>query len=141
MLRKGEAEVTLYTGTSVAGNFKITDCSRSVTSDGNWWHVFTIDGKTNKVKWGGGGTPFSWTRVGPASPTGVAFPPRLHPPQFFSALSGGVCQQSKKTGLNSPPPKVKWTCTSAQSTNLIQKNVASTPVVGKPSLRIRTRGK
>jgi len=82
MLGKGETEVTLYTGTSVAGTFKIKDCSRSVTSDGNWWHVFTIDGKTNKVK---------------------------------------------------------WSCTSAQTTNLNQEDsIASGPAAGKPSLRIRT---
>jgi len=22
-----------------------------VSSDGNWWHVFTIDGATNRLKW------------------------------------------------------------------------------------------
>jgi len=51
MLSKADAEVTLYTGTRVAGTFKIQDCSRSVYGGGNWWHVFTIDSKTNKLKW------------------------------------------------------------------------------------------
>jgi len=51
MLREGQAEVTLYTGTRVAGVFKITDCPHTVSSDGNWWHVYTIDGATNQIKW------------------------------------------------------------------------------------------
>merc|ERR1719263_363077 len=35
----------------MAGRWKIADCQRSVSYDGNWWHVFTIDAKTNKLKW------------------------------------------------------------------------------------------
>jgi hypothetical protein len=51
MLSLGEAEVTLFTGRKVAGSWKIKDCPRSVSSGGNLWHVFTLDAKTNKVKW------------------------------------------------------------------------------------------
>merc|ERR1719446_1415648 len=50
MLREG-AEVTLYTGSRVAGTWKISDCPGSVDRSRNWWHVFTLDGKTNKLKW------------------------------------------------------------------------------------------
>lgn len=50
-----DAEVSLYTGSKLAGTWKIKDCANSgtdsVSSDGNWWHVFTLDGTTNKVKW------------------------------------------------------------------------------------------
>jgi hypothetical protein len=46
-----DAAVTLYNGNSVAGQWKISDCQSTVRSGGNWWHVFTIDGKTNKLKW------------------------------------------------------------------------------------------
>jgi len=45
------AEVTLYTGDRVAGTWKIADCKDTVSRNGNWWHVFTIDGKSNKLKW------------------------------------------------------------------------------------------
>jgi len=45
------AQVTLYTGSRVAGTWKVTDCPRSVSGDKNWWHVFTIDGRTNRLKW------------------------------------------------------------------------------------------
>jgi len=51
MLSLGEAEVTLFTGTKVAGSWKIKDCPSSVSGGGNLWHVFTLDAKTNKVKW------------------------------------------------------------------------------------------
>jgi len=51
MLRRGQTEVTLYTGSRVAGVWKIQDCPRSVIGGGNWWHVFTIDGRTNRLKW------------------------------------------------------------------------------------------
>jgi hypothetical protein len=51
MLRLGDAEVTAYTGSRVAGTWKITQCPQSVSSDGNWWHVFTLDGRTNRLKW------------------------------------------------------------------------------------------
>jgi len=47
-----DAEVTLFTGLRTAGTWKISDCPRSVSSGGSWWHVFTLDAKTNKVKWG-----------------------------------------------------------------------------------------
>jgi hypothetical protein len=50
MSNKG-AEVTLYTGTRVAGHWKISDCPKTVSADGNWWKVLVIDGKTNKLKW------------------------------------------------------------------------------------------
>lgn len=45
------AEVMLYTGDRVAGTWKLSDCPKAVSRDKNWWHVFTIDGKTNKLKW------------------------------------------------------------------------------------------
>jgi len=51
MLSKGDAEVTLYNGDHVAGHWKITDCPHTVRNSGNWWDVFTIDGKTNQLKW------------------------------------------------------------------------------------------
>jgi len=51
MLRRGEAEVTLYTGNRVAGSWKISDCPRSVFGGGNWWHVFTVSARTNRLKW------------------------------------------------------------------------------------------
>jgi hypothetical protein len=50
MLQKG-ADVTLYTGERVAGAWKIKDCPGSVSGNGNWWHVMTLDAKTNKLKW------------------------------------------------------------------------------------------
>jgi len=51
LLSTSQAEVTLYNGERVAGMWKISECPGAVSADKNWWHVFTIDGKTNKVKW------------------------------------------------------------------------------------------
>jgi hypothetical protein len=51
MFEKSDAKVTLYTGERVAGTWDIKKCKATVSKDGNWWHVFTIDGRTNKVKW------------------------------------------------------------------------------------------
>jgi len=51
MLAKAQAEVTLYNGDRVAGNWKIQECAGSVRNSGNWWDVFIIDGKTNRLKW------------------------------------------------------------------------------------------
>jgi len=45
------ADVTLFTGNRVAGQWHIKDCPRAVTQDGNSWHVFTLDGRTNRLKW------------------------------------------------------------------------------------------
>jgi hypothetical protein len=45
------AEVTLYNGDDVVNSWKIGDCPGSVSADKNWWHVFTIDSKDNKLKW------------------------------------------------------------------------------------------
>jgi len=45
------AEVTLYTGDRVAGTWKIGDCAASVSRNQHWWHVFTLDGKRNNLKW------------------------------------------------------------------------------------------
>jgi len=50
-MKNTNVEVTLYTGESVAGTWKIKDCLGSVSPDGNWWHVFTVDGKNNRLKW------------------------------------------------------------------------------------------
>jgi len=44
-------EVTLYTGHRTAGTWKLSDCPRAISRDKNWWHVFTIDGRTNRLKW------------------------------------------------------------------------------------------
>jgi len=46
-----QAQVTLYNGDRIAGTFAIDACKNTVSDDGNWWHVFTIDGKRNKLKW------------------------------------------------------------------------------------------
>jgi len=51
MLSKGKPQVTLYTGSRVAGTWKLEDCKTSLSANKNWWHAFTIDGKTNKLKW------------------------------------------------------------------------------------------
>jgi len=51
MLAKGQAEVTLYNGDRVVGTYKIKDCPRWVYGSGNWWHVFTIDARTNRLDW------------------------------------------------------------------------------------------
>lgn len=53
MIKTGsEAVVTLYHGSGVAGVFKVADAmDAAISSDNNWWHVFTIDGKTNKLKY------------------------------------------------------------------------------------------
>jgi len=51
MAQNSEAHVTLYNGDRVAGEWKIMECPDAVSSDGNWWHVFTINSKTNELKW------------------------------------------------------------------------------------------
>jgi len=45
------AEVTLYHGATVAGTWKISDCANAIDGSKNNWHVFTIDGKNNRLKW------------------------------------------------------------------------------------------
>lgn len=46
------ASVILYHGDHVEGEFKVADApDAAISSDKNWWHVFTIDGKTNKLKY------------------------------------------------------------------------------------------
>jgi len=45
------AQVTLYNGDRVAGTWTIKGCPSTVSSDGNWWHVFTVDGARNRLKW------------------------------------------------------------------------------------------
>jgi predicted outer membrane repeat protein len=51
MKAKG-AKVTLYHGDGVEGTWDIKDVDdASITHNGNFWHVFTIDGKTNKLKY------------------------------------------------------------------------------------------
>jgi hypothetical protein len=44
-------EVTAYNGDTIAGTWKIEECESSVQEGQLWWHVFTIDGATNKLKW------------------------------------------------------------------------------------------
>jgi hypothetical protein len=51
MFEDSEAQVTLYHGEHQAGSWKISECEGALSEDRYWWHVFTIDGKTNKVKW------------------------------------------------------------------------------------------
>merc|ERR1719161_1170414 len=63
-----EASVILYHGDHVEGEFKVSDAPNSaISSDKNWWHVFTIDGKTNKLKWSS------------SSPSLVQVPPSVTP--------------------------------------------------------------
>merc|ERR1719359_1287647 len=50
MLQKG-AEVTLYHGDGIAGHWSVEQCPGAVSNNGRWWHVFTIDGRTNQLKW------------------------------------------------------------------------------------------
>merc|ERR1719271_1464675 len=59
-MKSSGAEVELYrsqfdsTDRSFNGletTLKISDCPKSVSENGEWWHVFTLDGKTNKLKW------------------------------------------------------------------------------------------
>jgi len=49
------ALVKVFKGKTTAGEFKIEDCTAS--EEDGWWHVFTIDAKTDKLKWtcSGGG--------------------------------------------------------------------------------------
>jgi len=67
------AEVTLYSGDKIAGTWKLSDCAGSVSGDKNWWHVFTIDGKTNRLKWhcgqNGNGGLYLLHSAGPANST------------------------------------------------------------------------
>ncbi|MAD25829.1 MAG: hypothetical protein CMO44_16840, partial [Verrucomicrobiales bacterium] len=53
VLREGSgAVVTLYHGAGIAGVFKASEADKgAIDGRNNWWHVFTIDGKTNKVKY------------------------------------------------------------------------------------------
>jgi hypothetical protein len=45
------AVVTLYNGNRVAGEWRMDECQNSVSFDGNWFHAFTVDARTNKLKW------------------------------------------------------------------------------------------
>jgi hypothetical protein len=45
-----KAVVTLYHGSEVKSTFDVADCAGAVADD-SWWHVFTIDAKTNQLKW------------------------------------------------------------------------------------------
>jgi hypothetical protein len=51
LFEKSDAEVTLFNGDMVAGSWKIRECPEAISEDKYWWHVFTIDSKTNKLKW------------------------------------------------------------------------------------------
>jgi hypothetical protein len=46
-----DVEITLYNGDHIAGTWTIADCQDTVYDTGLWWHVFTIDGMTNELKW------------------------------------------------------------------------------------------
>lgn len=67
------AEVTLYNGARTVGTYKLRDCPGAVSRDRNWWHVFTIDGRTNRVKWhcgqGSSGGEYMLHSAGPANRT------------------------------------------------------------------------
>jgi len=61
-----EASVILYHGDHVVGEFKVSDAPDSaISSDKNWWHVFTIDGKTNKLKWSSSPASSSFLQAAP----------------------------------------------------------------------------
>lgn len=71
---KSQASVILYHGDHVEGEWAIKDATNNVSPDKNWWHVFTIDGKTNTLKWhqgmGGGFLQKGVKRVPPENTTG-----------------------------------------------------------------------
>merc|ERR1719160_943559 len=46
------AVVTLYHGAGIAGVFKVADADdNAISRDKNWWHVFTLDGRRNRIKY------------------------------------------------------------------------------------------
>jgi len=45
------AEVVLSSKMGEEGKYKVSDCPKTVTEDGQWWHVFTLNGKTGNLKW------------------------------------------------------------------------------------------
>jgi hypothetical protein len=49
-LASSKAVVKLYHGSEVKAQFGVADCAGAVADD-SWWHVFTIDAKTNQLKW------------------------------------------------------------------------------------------
>jgi hypothetical protein len=53
MLDIGGASVTVYTGDREVGTWKLEDSKPSVVKHGRslWWHVFTIDGRSNSMFW------------------------------------------------------------------------------------------
>lgn len=89
-----DAQVTLYTGSRTAGTWKIGDCQSTVSRDGNWWHVFTLDGKSNKLKWS--------CNQGPAAASLLGYPdkvPNLHPkshPSHAFDYNGTKVDEAKK---------------------------------------------
>jgi hypothetical protein len=67
-LKSSDAKVTLYHRSGFDTVYKIEDCLKSVSKNGAWWHVFTIDGKTNELKWectSGEAAPLAWGSVPP----------------------------------------------------------------------------
>eukprot|EP00746_Dinoflagellata_sp_MGD_P138404 gnl/MRDRNA2_/MRDRNA2_72053_c0_seq1.p1 gnl/MRDRNA2_/MRDRNA2_72053_c0~~gnl/MRDRNA2_/MRDRNA2_72053_c0_seq1.p1 ORF type:complete len:2101 (+),score=429.94 gnl/MRDRNA2_/MRDRNA2_72053_c0_seq1:113-6415(+) len=65
-----EGVVTLYHGDGIAGVFKVKDAEAgAISGDKNWWHVFTIDGATNKLKYSSS----------PASGSFLQRPPKVVP--------------------------------------------------------------
>jgi hypothetical protein len=51
MMKTTDVKVTVYNGDRIAGTWNIADCQETVSADGNWWHVFRLDGMTNKLIW------------------------------------------------------------------------------------------
>jgi hypothetical protein len=45
------AKAVLWNGLTEVGEFKISDCLTDVTESGTWWHVFTLNTKTNTLVW------------------------------------------------------------------------------------------
>lgn len=83
------AQVTLYTGDRVAGTWTIEGCKNTVSTNGNWWHVFTLDGKRNQLKWN--------CNSGPEFPSNPGYlslahfgPPKPNATQLVAQLSDAV---------------------------------------------------
>jgi hypothetical protein len=45
------ATASLWKGQTEVGQFKISDCLPDVTEEGKYWHVFTLNSKTNALIW------------------------------------------------------------------------------------------
>jgi hypothetical protein len=50
-MKESGAVAKLMHGEKVVGEFKISECLTDVTAEGKWWHVFTLNLKSNSLKW------------------------------------------------------------------------------------------